>query len=68
MKRGRPATGRTTKVVRVPVDMDLELAVTAYYDWLPILLEARDNLKESPRYEQLRKLLEQLDLPDTGGG
>ena len=64
--RGRPPTGRTTKVVRVPLDMDIELAVTAYYDWLPILLEARNTLGTSPRYDKLAKLLEQLNLPTSG--
>ena len=64
--RGRPATGRTTKVVRVPLDMDLELAVTAYYDWIPLLIEAKNTLKESPRYDKLAKLLEQLNLPTSG--
>jgi hypothetical protein len=61
---GRPATGRTTKTVRVPLDMDMELAVAAYYDWLPVLLAARDALTTSPRHDGLRKVLEQLHLPD----
>lgn len=68
MKRGRPAIGRQTKVVRVPLDMDLELAVTAYYDWLPILIEARDTLVDSPRYDRLKRVLEQLNLPAQIGG
>lgn len=65
-KRGRPATGRSTKTVRVPVDMNMELAVTAYYKWLPILLEARDTLGTSPRYDKLSKLLADLSLPPSG--
>jgi hypothetical protein len=60
MTKGRPATGRTTKVVRVPLDMDLELAVTVYYDWLPVIEKYRTQSKGSPRYDQLRKLLEEL--------
>ena len=60
MRRGRPATGRTTKVVRVPMDMDMELAVTTYYDWLPIIEKYRLELKDSPRYDKLSKLLEEL--------
>ncbi len=60
MTRGRPATGRTSKVVRVPVGMDIELAVTVYYDWLPVIEKYREECKDSPRYDQLRKLLEEL--------
>lgn len=60
MGKGRPATGRTTKVARVPLDMDLEKAVTVYYDWLPIIEKYRESCKDSPRYDQLRKLLEEL--------
>lgn len=60
MTKGRPATGRSTKVARVPLDMNLELAVTVYYDWLPVIAKYRENLKDSPRYDQLRKLLEEL--------
>jgi hypothetical protein len=58
--RGRPATGRTTKTVRVPNDMEIKKAVTIYYDWLPIIEKYRKECKDSPRYEQLRKLLEEL--------
>lgn len=65
-KRGRPATGRSTKTVRVPIDMNVELAVTAYYEWLPVLIDARDTLGTSPRYDKLAKLIEQLNLPPTG--
>lgn len=60
MGKGRPATGRTTKVARVPLDMDVELAVTVYYDWLPIIEKYRDECKDSPRYYYLNKLLEEL--------
>lgn len=59
-KRGRPATGRNTKVVRVPLDMDMELAMRMYYDWLPAINEAKESLVPSPRYDKLSKLLDQL--------
>jgi hypothetical protein len=62
-KAGRPASGRTTRVVRIPIDMDIELAVTAYYDWLPVILRYRDELSNSPRDYKLRKLLSELELP-----
>ncbi len=58
--RGRPATGRTTKTVRVPLDMDMELAVTVYYDWLPIIEAYRSSRQDSPRYDRLNRLLEEL--------
>jgi len=57
---GRPATGRTTKVVRVPTDMDWEKAVTVYHDWLPIIERYREQLTTSPRDYKLAKLLEEL--------
>jgi NADPH:quinone reductase-like Zn-dependent oxidoreductase len=57
---GRPATGRTTKVVRVPADMDWEKAVTVYYEWLPIIERYKDQLTTSPRDYKLAKLLEEL--------
>ena len=57
---GRPATGRTTKVIRVPKDMDEDKAVTVYYDWLPVIEKYRDECKDSPRHYYLKKLLEEL--------
>lgn len=61
--RGRPATGRNTKVIRVPKDFDRELAIKMYYDWLPVIrtyaVFASDK-KESVRWERLIKLLEEL--------
>lgn len=64
-KRGRPNTGRTTKVVRVPSDMDISIATKMYYDWLPIVEEYRSIAAQSPnsvRNEKLCQLLEQLYL------
>lgn len=60
MGRGRPATGRTSKTVRVRLDMDMELAIALYYEWMPIIEEYRSSLKDSPRYDKLRRLLEEL--------
>lgn len=58
--RGRKPTGRTTKVVRVPIDLDVDKAVTAYYDWLPVIEDFREKTGDSPRHYYLNKLLEQL--------
>jgi hypothetical protein len=60
MGRGRPATGRTTKVVRVPDDIDMEKAVTVYYDWLPVIQKYRQECLDSPRYYHLARLLGEL--------
>jgi ABC-type microcin C transport system permease subunit YejB len=46
--------------------MNIELAVTVYYDWMPLILEASQNLGTSPRYDKLKKLLEQMNLPVAG--
>lgn len=62
-KRGRPATGRNTKVIRVPLDMDRSLAIKMYYDWLPILEEYRSISQDAPlsvRNEKLVKMFEEL--------
>lgn len=61
--KGRPATGRTTKTVRVPKDMDVDKAIQMYYEWLPVIDRYRDILAESPnsvRNEKLARLLEEL--------
>jgi len=62
-KRGRPATGENTKVIRVPMDFNRDKAVKMYYDWLPIIkaykIFAADK-KDSVRWERLIKLLEEL--------
>jgi hypothetical protein len=62
-KRGRPATGQNTKVIRVPKDFNREKAVQLYYEWLPTIEEYRSIAKENPRAvrnEKLIKLLEEL--------
>jgi hypothetical protein len=64
-RRGRPATGRTTKTVRVPDDMNMDVAVQLYYDVLPVLRVYQFISEESGdmvRYERLRQLF--FDLPD----
>jgi hypothetical protein len=62
-KVGRPATGRTTKTVRVPLDMDEKLAVKMYYDWLPVLREYYDTAMLNPhavRQEKLMRMFEDI--------
>lgn len=62
-KRGRPATGRTTIVCRVPIDTNVPLMIRMYHKWLPILEEYRSIAQENPqavRNEKLVKLLEEL--------
>jgi hypothetical protein len=66
MIMGRPATGRTTKMIRVPKDFDKELAESVYYDMLPKLREAARTCGDSPRYYYLRKLLEDLGVEADG--
>lgn len=64
-RRGRPATGENTRVIRVPKDFDREKAVQMYYDWLPIIEEYRSLFAENPqavRNEKLGKLFEELGL------
>lgn len=62
-KRGRPAIGQNTKVIRVPKDFNRDKAIKIYYDWLPIIEEYRSIAKENSlavRNEKLIKLLEEL--------
>lgn len=65
-KRGRPATGRNTKVIRVPVDFDVAYALHMQYDILPLLEHIRDHRelhKSSPRFDQLLKLIDRIEFP-----
>lgn len=66
-KRGRPATGRTSKTVRVPLDMNTDVALQLYYDILPTLVhwyeESRDK-QGMPRYDRLLKLYAELALTE----
>lgn len=62
-KRGRPATGQNTKVIRVPMDFDREEAIRMYYDWLPIIVMYNDEARRNPnsvRNEKLLKLMDEL--------
>lgn len=62
-RRGRPATGRTTIVCRVPIYTDVRLMIRMYHEWLPILEEYRSIVQENPaavRNEKLGKLFEEL--------
>jgi hypothetical protein len=62
-KRGRPATGQNTKVIRVPIDLDRKRAIKMYYDWLPIIEEYRSIAQDNPlavRNEKLIRLMEEL--------
>jgi hypothetical protein len=61
--RGRKATGRTTKVIRVPLDFDVSIATQLLYEWLPILLEYEsiaESTAASVRSEKLVRLFEEL--------
>lgn len=63
--RGRPATGRQTKVMRVSIDTDEALMKRMYQDWLPIIKEYQAIARENPlavRNEKLIKLMEELGL------
>ena len=63
--KGRPATGRTTRTVRIPLDLDLEKAMQMYYEWLPVIEKYRDTISESPkavRNEKIVKLFEDLGI------
>jgi len=64
-KRGRPATGRTTKVVRVPRDWDMERM-----EWLmecvaPNLLRYEKIARQHPHSVRNEKLIKLLN--DIGG-
>lgn len=62
-RRGRPATGQNTKVIRVPLDFDRDMAIRMYYEWLPIIREYADygaTRKDAIRWERLVKLMEEL--------
>lgn len=64
-KRGRPATGENTKVMRVPKDFDREIGLKMYFEWLPILEEYAQIARDNPlavRNEKLIKLMEELGL------
>lgn len=55
---GRKATGRTTRVIRVPNDFDENCAMHLLYDVLPLMQELSENLSTSPRNYALAKFLD----------
>jgi len=63
---GRLPTGRTSKVVRVPIDFNLDLALRMYYDVMPTLLHyARVGEKTtSPRYYAVRQIVDETQIQD----
>lgn len=66
-RRGRPATGQNTKVIRVPKDMNREVALQLYYDILPSLVhwkEQSQGKEHMPRYDALCKLLAELNMSE----
>lgn len=58
--RGKPATGRTTHMIRVKKEVSKEFAEQAYFDWLPVLEEYAATCQDNPRYDRLRRLLHEL--------
>jgi len=64
---GRKPTGRTTKVVRVPNDCEIEAALRLYYDFLPTVQywnERANSNPNSPRYWALRQALDESGIAD----
>jgi hypothetical protein len=66
-RRGRPATGINTKVIRVPLDFDRETALKMYYEWLPIIREYKEIAELFPlpvRNHKLVQMFEEIgDVP-----
>jgi hypothetical protein len=62
---GRPATGRSSKMIRVSNDLDPCTMRWLYYDVMPaiqILAEsAVSHSPTEPRWEKIHKLLRELD-------
>lgn len=58
---GRKATGRNSRMVRVPLDCDIKVAMRLYYETHPLLEHWAEELKthspEEPRWNNLYKLL-----------
>jgi hypothetical protein len=47
-------------MLRVHKEVSKEFAERAYFEWLPVLEEYAASCKNTPRYDQLRKLLTEL--------
>jgi hypothetical protein len=51
--------------MRVPIDMDKELAMRMYYDWLPVIEEYKLIIADAPkavRNERLIKMFEDFGI------
>ena len=59
-RRGRPATGRSTHMIRVQKEVSKEFAERAYFEWLPVLEEYSRTLQDNPRYDRVKRLLVEL--------
>jgi hypothetical protein len=64
---GRKATGRNSKMVRVPLDFDHKHGIKLYYEVLPVLIAWReesfsDKKLSAVRYEKMRQMFEDMDL------
>jgi hypothetical protein len=59
---GRPATGRTTKVIRVPENFPEIQEVLDLIDCLKGWQEEAQKHKTSPRWQKARELLNSLNL------
>lgn len=67
---GRPRTGNTTKAIRVPIDLPDRDELVDIVDKLKIAKSRSDEASPtSPRWQQLRKLLSEIDeILDTPDG
>jgi len=58
---GRKATGRNSRMTRVPLDCDIKRALQSYYEILPVLeqwaAEAVDHAPDEPRWTNVYRLL-----------
>lgn len=67
---GRKPTGRTSRVIRVPLDFDYDIAARLFYDLYPTLVHYYQQSQEnpnSPRYEYLKRTIAESDLTDILG-
>jgi len=55
---GRKPTGRTTKLVRIPIDLDLEKVMDVYYT---IEVELSKDRGTSPRSYFLNQFLDKIE-------
>jgi len=66
---GRPATGRTTVLRRLPSDCDYKRAIWLYCDVLPVLEkwahEAACHAPSEPRWANIIRLLDEVGVEST---